>query len=139
MPVEWLNDTTLRVVAPGGWSEGDRMDLQLTFNGEDYDQNHFAFTFYNIAAVKPRSGPADGSGGDIIITGQGFRPDSQPLCRLNNTVLKPKSFTWTEIRCPMPPAEEGPDFFGNVEFAVSANNGADWHVFSGGFQYYKQP
>jgi hypothetical protein len=27
MPVEWLNDTMLMVVAPGGWSEGDRMDL----------------------------------------------------------------------------------------------------------------
>ena len=36
-------------------------------------------------------------------------------------------------------AEAGPDYFGNVDFAVSINNGADWHTFSGGFQYYQQP
>jgi hypothetical protein len=27
MPVEWLNSTTLRVMTPGGWSQGDRMDF----------------------------------------------------------------------------------------------------------------
>lgn len=69
MPVEWLNSTTLRVMTPGGWSQGDKMDFQITFNGEDYDKNQNTFTFYNIAQVKPRSGPSDGNGGDIIITG----------------------------------------------------------------------
>lgn len=115
------------------------MDFQITFNGQDYDQNHFTFTFYNIAQVKPRSGPSDGLGGDIIVSGQGFRPSSQPLCRLNNTVIQPTSYTWTEIRCPIVAAEAGPDYFGNVDFAISVNNGADWHTFSGGFQYYEQP
>lgn len=52
---------------------------------------------------------------------------------MNNTVYEATSFTWTEIRCPIPPAEDGPDYFGNVDFAVSANNGADWHIYSGGF------
>lgn len=69
MPVVWLNDTTLSVTTPGGWSQGDKMDFQITFNGQDYDQNQFTFTFYNIAQVKPRSGPSDGLGGDIVITG----------------------------------------------------------------------
>lgn len=133
MPVEWLNDTMVKVITPGGWSQGDKMNFQLTFNGQDYDQNNFTFIFYNIATVRPRSGPSDGSGGDIIISGQGFRPDSKPLCRLNGTIYPPVSFTWTEIRCPMPPAEDGPQFFGNVDLAVSANNGAEWHVFNGGF------
>lgn len=27
MPVEWLNDTMVRVITPGGWDEGDKMDL----------------------------------------------------------------------------------------------------------------
>lgn len=38
----------------------------------------------------------------------------------------------------MPPAEGGDSFFGNVEFAVTAN-GITWNNFEGGFQYYEQP
>jgi len=37
MSAEWLNDTTILVITPGGWSTGDEMNLQVTFNGEDYD------------------------------------------------------------------------------------------------------
>lgn len=46
--------------------------------------------------------------------------------------------TSTEIRCPMPAAEAGDSFFGNVDFAVTAN-GINWNNFEGGFQYYEQP
>jgi len=37
----------------------------------------------------------------------------------------------------MPAALDGPDFFGNVPFAVSPNTGYDWNTFEGGFQYYQ--
>lgn len=53
--------------------------------------------------------------------------------------MEPVSFTWTEIRCPYPAAQDGSKFFGNVDLAVSANAGSEWHVFKGGFQYYEQP
>jgi hypothetical protein len=33
-------------------------------------------------------------------------------------------------------AQDGDDFFGNVDFSVSANGGSDWQLFPGGFQYY---
>jgi hypothetical protein len=75
MPVEWLNDTALRVMSPGGWSEGDRMSLQLTFNGQDYDNNNFTFTMYKISQMFPKSGPSNGLGGEIVVKGQGFRED----------------------------------------------------------------
>jgi hypothetical protein len=42
----------------------------------------------------------------------------------------------------MPPAVDGPNYFGNVNFKVSPNGGTrdeDWHTFNGGFQYYQQP
>jgi len=139
VPVQWLNDTMVKIVVPGGWSEGDKMNLQLTWNGVDYDENGFTFTVYNIASVKPRSGPADGSGGDIIIKGAGFRPEKEALCRLNHVVYKRSKQSWNEIRCPVLPAAGGPAYFGNVDFAVSPNGGADWHIFGGGFQYYQQP
>lgn len=38
----------------------------------------------------------------------------------------------------MPAAQSGPNFFGNVDFAISAN-GVDWKEYEGGFQYYKNP
>ena len=48
MPLTWLNDTHIMCTTPGGWSEGDKMNLQVTFNGIDYDNNGFTFIFYKI-------------------------------------------------------------------------------------------
>lgn len=96
------------------------MKLQVTFNGGDYDNNNFVFTFFSITRAFPRSGPSDGNGGDIIIEGFGFRNDTTPLCKLNNTVYEPVSVSWKQIRCPMPKAASS-EYFGNVPLAVSAN------------------
>jgi len=114
------------------------MKLQVTFNGIDYDKNGFSFILYKIDKAFPRSGPSNGLGGDIIISGQGFRQEVNPRCKLNGTIYEPISVRWNEIRCPMVAAELGEDFFGNVEFAVAAN-GETWKYFEGGFQYYKNP
>lgn len=104
MPATWLNDTTIMCTTPGGWAEGDKMKLQVTFNGIDYDTNGFSFIFYKIDQIIPRSGPSNGEGGDILIKGQGFRSDVHPKCLLNGTVYDPVNVTWTEIRCPVVPA-----------------------------------
>lgn len=60
------------------------------------------------------------------------------MCRLNGTESKPASVTPTEIRCSVPAAEDGPDYYGNVDFAITPN-GMSWYPFDGGFQYYEQP
>jgi len=78
MPVKYINDTMIMCATPGGWSRGDKMHLQVTFNGGDYDQEDFEFTVYNVAKAFPRSGPSSGESKDIIVTGQGFHPDSHP-------------------------------------------------------------
>jgi len=135
MPATYLNDTYIKCVTPGGWSKGDQMKLQVTFNGMDYDKNGFTFILYKIDTAFPRSGPSDGSGGDIVISGAGFRADTHPLCKLNGTVYEPVAVHWNEIRCPMPRAQDGDSYFGNVDFKVAAN-GATWTTFTGGFQYY---
>lgn len=131
----YINSTTIMCPSPGGWSEADQMILQVTWNGVDYDENHFQFTFYSIHRAFPRSGPSNGRGGDIIVSGSGFREDTNPSCMLNHTMYEPVSVSKNEIRCPMPPAEGGDSFFGNVDFAVTAN-GITWSNFDGGFQYY---
>ena len=107
MPATFINSTTIMCPSPGGWGKGDAMRLQVTINGGDYDNNNFTFTFFSITRTFPRSGPSDGSGGDIIVEGYGFRNDTNPLCSLNNTVYSPTSVTWNQIRCPMPRATGG--------------------------------
>lgn len=104
MPVKSINDTHVMCATPGGWARGDKMHLQITFNGGDYDKENFQFTVYNVAKAFPRSGPSNGDTKEIVITGQGFHPDSHPLCRLNNTVSEPTEVKWGEIRCGVPPA-----------------------------------
>jgi len=139
MPAFYKNSTHIMCPTPGGWSQGDKMHLQITFNGVDYDDKNFEFTEYNIHKAFPRSGPSNGLGGPILIQGEGFKQDekTRPLCSLNRTVYEPIAVKWNEIQCPMPRAQSGDDFWGTVEFAVSAN-GHDWHEFDGGFQYYEQ-
>lgn len=136
--VEFLNTTTIRCPAPGGWPEGDEMIVQVTQNGIDYDDHHFAYSYYSVHRAFPRSGPSDGKAGAVIVSGQGFRPNAGPKCRLNGTEYTPLSVSRQEIRCPIPPAEGGKDFYGNVDFAITPN-GMSWYPFDGGFQYYEQP
>lgn len=103
-PAIFMNSTTIMCASPGGWGTGDAMHLQVTFNGGDYDQNNFTYTFFSVKTYTPKSGPSDGTGGDIIVQGQGFKNDSNPLCKLNGTIYYPVSVTWNEIHCPMPKA-----------------------------------
>lgn len=132
MPGIYLNSSTIMCASPGGWGQGDAVRVQVTFNGGDYDNMNFTFTFFSITRAFPRSGPSDGSGGDIIVEGFGFRNDTEPLCKLNNTIYQPTSVSWRQIRCPMPRAQGGDQFFGNVPLSV-APNGKDWNNFVGGF------
>lgn len=83
MPGIFINSTIIMCASPGGWGQGVAVKLQVTFNGGDYDDNNFIFTFFSITRAFPRSGPSDGNGGDIIIEGLGFRNDTNPLCRIN--------------------------------------------------------
>jgi hypothetical protein len=55
-----------------------------------------------------------------------------PSCMLNHTQYEPILVNATQIRCPMPAAEDGDSYFGNVDFAVTAN-GITWNNFEGGF------
>lgn len=89
VPAMYFNSTTIMCNSPGGWGQGDAMRLQVTFNGGDYDNSNFTFTYFSVTKAFPRSGPSDGSGGDIIIEGVGFRNDTNPLCKINNTEYPP--------------------------------------------------
>ena len=93
--------------SPGGWGRGDAVKVQVTFNGEDYSDNNFTFYYYNIAKATPRSGPADGSGGPILIIGSGFRNDTPTYCSLDKVLYEPLEITNTIIKCPMVASKSG--------------------------------
>lgn len=47
--------------SPGGWGgDVDAVDVDVTFNGVDYTDDHLQFSYYNIITAYPRSGPSDG-------------------------------------------------------------------------------
>jgi len=108
----------------------------VTFNGEDYSDNNFTFYYYNVVKTFPRSGPSDGSGGPIRVEGSGFRNETTIYCSIDKVFYEPIEIHNELILCPMPKAKQGPNFFGNVDFAVIIDG--NWHKFTGGFQYYEQ-
>jgi hypothetical protein len=138
IPAVYENSTSIFCLSPGGWGSGTEASVEVTFNGQDYTSDDHSFWFYNIGQALPRSGPADGSGGYIEISGSGFRNTADVLCKIDDSEYTPADIKWDLIRCKMPPAKAGPKFFGNVNFALSMN-GNSWHEFVGGFQYYEQP
>jgi hypothetical protein len=117
--------------SPGGWGRGDAVNVYVTFNGVDYSDNNFTFYFYNIIRAFPRSGPANGKGGPILIEGSGFTKDTEIYCDLDKTLYEPLEVKNDVIKCPMVRAKQGEDFFGNVELAVVIDG--NWHKFTGGF------
>ena len=66
---KFINSTTIVCVSPGGWSEADKVILSVNWKDVDYDENNFIYSFYSINRAFPRSGPSNGLGGDIIISG----------------------------------------------------------------------
>jgi hypothetical protein len=134
----YFNQTSILCASPGGFGNVDVVKVDVSFNGIDYTNSNNQFRYYNIITAHPRSGPADGVGENIHIRGQGFKDDGNVLCRLDNQEYQPSNIEWDEIQCPVLPAKQGKDFFGNVPFELTVN-GDDWHQFTGGFQYYEQP
>ena len=77
--VYYKDNTTIQCNAPKGYGNGVAARVQVTFNGEDYSDSNFTFYFYKINGVFPNSGPNDGSGGPILILGDGFRGDPSQM------------------------------------------------------------
>jgi len=49
----------MKCASPSGWVGGDQVKVDLTFNGVDYTDASFVFSFYNIFGSFPKSGPTD--------------------------------------------------------------------------------
>jgi hypothetical protein len=58
IPAYYIDKETMKCASPSGWHGGDQVLVDLTFNGVDYTENNFVFSFYNIFGSFPKSGPA---------------------------------------------------------------------------------
>ena len=59
IPAYYIDKETMKCASPAGWTGGDQVKVDLTFNGVDYTDANFVFSFYNIFGSFPKSGPAD--------------------------------------------------------------------------------
>lgn len=59
IPAYYIDKETMKCASPAGWVGGDQVKVDLTFNGVDYTDNNFVFSFYNIYGSFPKSGPPD--------------------------------------------------------------------------------
>ena len=137
IPAIYENATSIICPSPGGWSSGSKVNIEVTFNGEEYTNSSMTFYFYSIISASPRSGPSDGTAGILTIEGSGFKNSDLIFCSFDQTRYKPLEVTWNAIKCKIPKAKNGDDFFGTVPLEVTIN-GIDWYRFDGGFHYYPQ-
>jgi hypothetical protein len=61
IPAYYIDKDKMKCASPAGWVGGDQVEVDLTFNGVDYTENHYTFSFYNIFGSFPKSGPIDGT------------------------------------------------------------------------------
>lgn len=57
MPAFFVDNETMKCASPSGWSGGDQVHVDLTFNGKDYTENKFIFSYYSYFGSFPKSGP----------------------------------------------------------------------------------
>ena len=73
IPAIYKNETHIECRSPGGWGSGTLAKIEITYNQVEYYEAPSNYYFYNIIGAFPRSGPSDGKGGYIHISGQAFR------------------------------------------------------------------
>lgn len=137
IPAVYENETSIICRSPGGWGSGSKVGVEVTFNGEEYTTSGSVFYFYSVKDAQPRSGPSDGTAGILTVSGSGFRESSNVFCAFDGIKYKAVEVAWSWIKCKIPKAKQGDDFFGEASLEVSLN-GVDLHRFEGGFQYYPQ-
>jgi hypothetical protein len=134
VPAYMIDKDTMKCASPAGFSGGDQVNVDLTFNGVDYTDNKYVFSFYSIFGSFPKSGPASGKNQFIQVRGKGFREDSTILCVLDNTKIAPISIKPGIIKCPMTLENHDEKNYTAVPFSVMID-GSKYNF--GNFKYYK--
>lgn len=138
IPAQFINSTTMFCNTPSGFVGGDKVKIALTNNGKDYSEENDAatYSYYSINGAFPHSGPLDATMEDVIlINGDGFKTNSNIICSLNRTSVKPIEVTSNLIKCPMSFPGRDKTNPGSVLFGFEMDG--SWVRF-GEFYYYEQ-
>ena len=81
VPAEFVNTVKVRCVSPPKPPGGDNVvDVELSFNGEEWTERHLKFIYFKVPiiySISPISGPSIG-GTRIAISGANFTSDALP-------------------------------------------------------------
>jgi hypothetical protein len=61
MPAYYVDSETMKCASPSGFAGGDKVWVDLTFNGVDYTDNKFEYNYYAFFGSFPKSAPYDAS------------------------------------------------------------------------------
>lgn len=138
MPATYIDSKTMMCLSPNGFIGGDKVNVQLTYNDQDYtplDEN-LVFSFYAIFGSFPHSGPADECRSQtILVKGGGLTSSDHVLCQLGNTKVPPVLVTEEVIQCPMCLPDKDPNVTEYVKFGLDFDG--NYNDF-GDFYYYLQ-
>ena len=75
IPAIYKDEQTMMCVSPNGFLGGESVNLQMTFNGNDYTEpkEFLVFNYYTVLGSFPHSGPADGFDEVILVRGSGLK------------------------------------------------------------------
>jgi hypothetical protein len=156
MPAYYVDKDTMKCASPSGWGGGDRVWVDLTFNGIDFTEAKFEFDFYAFYGSFPKSAPYDATNQFIQVRGKGFTQDMAILCILDGQEMAPLAVHFNLIKCPMHLDKEkdrrmlrvgkapkdnkqshgqGENDFGSASFAVKLEGIKQGF---GNFHYYRQ-
>ena len=107
-------------VSPNGFAGGDKVNVQLTYNDQDYTPaaENLVFRYYAIFGSFPHSGPSDAYNEVIVVKGAGLTVSQKVICSLNSTEIAPVKITDNMIECPMALPNKDPYSTGNVKFGL---------------------
>jgi len=101
MPAYYVDQDTMKCASPSGFGGGDRVYVDLTFNGVDFTDNKFEYNYYAFFGSFPKSAPYDATNQFIQVRGKGFTNDMAILCILDNVEMAPLAVHYNLIKCPM--------------------------------------
>lgn len=101
MPAYYVDSDTMKCASPSGFAGGDKVLIDLTFNGVDFTDGKFEYNYYAFYGSFPKSAPYDATNQFIQVRGNGFTNDMAILCILDDVEMAPLAVHHNLIKCPM--------------------------------------
>ncbi len=116
LPCTVINSTKANVLSPSSFVLRQAI-VEITLNNQQYTDDNTIFYYYKppyLFDIQPREGPTQG-GTKVLAIGSNFRDTGKATCKFNETVVKAKFISTSEMECISPPSDKA----GYVPMSVS--------------------